>query len=302
MQKGGGGNASTHATMKMEIDQTGSGGVGVSHSMAPPQAGGSDHPVAKALASGANGAGGGVGGIEASGVGGPAGAFKVGPMGQRVDSVVNMRDLSPLPSFSQLQTFISPNPSMSPNPSSNAVASAAVPLAGMAGGGPHGVQHGVHYEHTGAGVGASAGGVGGAGGARAGGREGAGAGIAAGAGAGAGVGACPGAAMPASGAPVGSGGIFDRQNSGISTGSFDHAGSGVRPIKRSRIDSEHRHSTEGLPPNEFEGVDLAGISRKFPQEKRLELAARIDASAEAVAGAWAALLLAQTAGAPRPPV
>ena len=34
--------------------------------------------------------------------------------------------------------------------------------------------------------------------------------------------------------------------------------------------------------------------RPCPREKRLELAARIDASAEAVAGAWAGLLLAQT--------
>ena len=50
----------------------------------------------------------------------------------------------------------------------------------------------------------------------------------------------------------------------------------------------------GVDVNEFEGVDLAGISRKFPEEKRTQLAARIDASAEEVAGAWAALLLAQT--------
>ena len=31
---------------------------------------------------------------------------------------------------------------------------------------------------------------------------------------------------------------------------------------------------------------LAGISRRFPQEKRLELASRIDANAEAISGAW----------------
>ena len=74
-------------------------------------------------------------------------------------------------------------------------------------------------------------------------------------------------------------------------------GSSVRPIKRSRRSSEGpsaKAMVSSLDVNEFEGVDLAGISRKFPQEKRVELAARIDASAEAVAGAWAALLLAQT--------
>ena len=63
-------------------------------------------------------------------------------------------------------------------------------------------------------------------------------------------------------------------------------GSSVRPIKRSRRSSEGpsaKAMVSSLDVNEFEGVDLAGISRKFPQEKRVELAARIDASAEAVA-------------------
>ena len=71
----------------------------------------------------------------------------------------------------------------------------------------------------------------------------------------------------------------------------DRDPSSVRPIKRSRRTSE---GARGVDVNEFEGVDLAGISRKFPEEKRMQLAARIDASAEEVAGAWAALLLAQT--------
>ena len=53
----------------------------------------------------------------------------------------------------------------------------------------------------------------------------------------------------------------------------DRDPSSVRPIKRSRRTSE---GARGVDVNEFEGVDLAGISRKFPEEKRTQLAARID--------------------------
>ena len=75
-------------------------------------------------------------------------------------------------------------------------------------------------------------------------------------------------------------------------------GSGsVRPIKRQRRTSDGA-GTKNLRADvdvvAFENVDLAGISRAFPEEKRVELAARINARAEEVAGAWAALLLAQT--------
>ena len=66
-------------------------------------------------------------------------------------------------------------------------------------------------------------------------------------------------------------------------------------MKRGKRDSwNNNHNVDGVNVEDFDDVDLAGISRKFPQEKRLELAARIDARAEDVAGAWAALLLAQT--------
>ena len=90
-----------------------------------------------------------------------------------------------------------------------------------------------------------------------------------------------------------SAGSVPRHDSGAisSEAGSDRDPSSVRPIKRSRRASE---GARGVDVNEFEGVDLAGISRKFPEEKRLQLAARIDASAEEVAGAWAALLLAQT--------
>ena len=77
------------------------------------------------------------------------------------------------------------------------------------------------------------------------------------------------------------------------TGSDANAlGSGFRPIKRSRLNSEN-HDKDVIV-RDFEGVDLAGISRRFPQEKRVQLAQKIDDRAEKVAGAWAALLLAQT--------
>ena len=77
------------------------------------------------------------------------------------------------------------------------------------------------------------------------------------------------------------------------TGSDANAlGSGFRPIKRSRRSSENHDKDVNV--RDFEGVDLAGISRRFPQEKRVQLAQRIDEHAEKVAGAWAALLLAQT--------
>ena len=90
-----------------------------------------------------------------------------------------------------------------------------------------------------------------------------------------------------------SAGSVPRHDSGAisSEAGSDRDPSSVRPIKRSRRTSE---GARGVDVNEFEGVDLAGISRKFPEEKRMQLAARIDASAEEVAGAWAALLLAQT--------
>ena len=74
-------------------------------------------------------------------------------------------------------------------------------------------------------------------------------------------------------------------------------GAPSRPIKRSRRSSEGpsaKAMVSSLDVNEFEGVDLAGISTPFPQEKRVELAARIDASAEPPSPARAALLLAQT--------
>lgn len=75
-------------------------------------------------------------------------------------------------------------------------------------------------------------------------------------------------------------------------------GSGsVRPIKRQRRTSDGagaKNLRADVDVVAFENVDLAGISRAFPEEKRVELAARINARAEEVAGAWAALLLAQT--------
>ena len=74
-------------------------------------------------------------------------------------------------------------------------------------------------------------------------------------------------------------------------------GSGsVRPIKRQRRTSDGA-GTKNLRADvdvvAFENVDLAGISRAFPEEKRVELAARINARAEE---AWrlGRLLLAQT--------
>jgi serine/threonine protein kinase len=75
------------------------------------------------------------------------------------------------------------------------------------------------------------------------------------------------------------------------------ASGSVRPIKRQRRTSDGA-ATKNLRADvdvvAFENVDLAGISRAFPEEKRVELAARINSRAEEVAGAWAALLLAQT--------
>jgi serine/threonine protein kinase len=77
--------------------------------------------------------------------------------------------------------------------------------------------------------------------------------------------------------------------------SLDIPSGSARPVKRGKRDSwNNNHTVDGVNVEDFDDVDLAGISRKFPQEKRLELAARIDARAEDVAGAWAALLLAQT--------
>ena len=77
--------------------------------------------------------------------------------------------------------------------------------------------------------------------------------------------------------------------------SLDIPSGSARPVKRGKRDSwNNNHNVDGVNVEDFDDVDLAGISRKFPQEKRLELAARIDARAEDVAGAWAALLLAQT--------
>ena len=74
-----------------------------------------------------------------------------------------------------------------------------------------------------------------------------------------------------------------RYSAGVTEGGSEGAtgSAGARPIKRSRASTETGATAEGsgLPVNEFEGVDLAGISRKFPMEKRLELAARIDAAA-----------------------
>ena len=103
------------------------------------------------------------------------------------------------------------------------------------------------------------------------------------------------AAAAAAAAAAVADGALKRESSNLSDEGNPSGGSGgMRPIKRSRRTSENRNSAEGLPMNEFEGVDLAGISRKFPQEKRLELAALIDANAESVASAWASLLLAQT--------
>ena len=93
---------------------------------------------------------------------------------------------------------------------------------------------------------------------------------------------------PAAAKPVDSGVTSSR-----ATGSDANAlGSGFRPIKRSRLNSEN-HDKDVIV-RDFEGVDLAGISRRFPQEKRVQLAQKIDDRAEKVAGAWAALLLAQT--------
>ena len=97
-------------------------------------------------------------------------------------------------------------------------------------------------------------------------------------------------------------GLVTRKSAGSDlkseTGSDRDPGSGsVRPIKRQRRTSDGA-GTKNLRADvdvvAFENVDLAGISRAFPEEKRVELAARINAQAEEVAGAWAALLLAQT--------
>ena len=85
-------------------------------------------------------------------------------------------------------------------------------------------------------------------------------------------------AAGAGGKPVDSG-----VTSSGATGSDANAlGSGFRPIKRSRRSSENHDKDVNV--RDFEGVDLAGISRKFPQEKRVQLAQRIDEHAEKVAG------------------
>lgn len=73
-------------------------------------------------------------------------------------------------------------------------------------------------------------------------------------------------------------------------------GSSVRPIKRQRrlSDGVHKNLRADVDVEAVQGVDLAGISRTFPEEKRIALAKKIEANSEEVAGAWAALLLAQT--------
>ena len=101
----------------------------------------------------------------------------------------------------------------------------------------------------------------------------------------------------------GSGGFIHTSDANISTvrsgDSFSDRdpGSSVRPIKRQRRLSENlgqKNLRADVDVEAVQGVDLAGISRTFPEEKRVELAKKIDKNSEEVAGAWAALLLAQT--------
>ena len=70
----------------------------------------------------------------------------------------------------------------------------------------------------------------------------------------------------------------------------------MRPIKRQRRTSDGA-GTKNLRADvdvvAFETCRPGGYHAR-PQEKRVELAARINARAEEAAGAWAALLLAQT--------
>lgn len=237
MQVGSPAETPTKESVRMDVDNPGSGLQAVGSNNPPP--------------GGAGGEAGGGGGIHARAA-----------MGQKIDSFINMRDVSPIPSFSKVQSF-----GITPNPTAGFPATSAAPAAPDAANGANGaaaaaVQGLTTTTTTMTEM------------------------------------KMMGAPAPSPGAHAGSG-SFVRQDSGISAGDGserDPENGGARPIKRSRCTSETRVSAEGsgLPVNEFEGVDLAGISRKFPQEKRLELAARIDASAEAVAGAWAALLLAQT--------
>ena len=182
-----------------------------------------------------------------------------GLAGPRIDSFAHMKDLSPLPSFSKVQSFgITPTATRDPAAAATAAAAAVAGMGGM--------------------VNDASGGAGGAAAVR---------------------GLVNNNSnnnnnndmtvptttattmLPPSGSGMQSGGSgnshltprgLGRQDSGVSTGEGDNPGGsgGARPIKRSRRASEtvgDGSGGGGLPVNEFEGVDLAGISRKFPQAR-----------------------------------
>ena len=177
-----------------------------------------------------------------------------GLAGPRIDSFAHIKDLSPLTSFSKVQSF-----GITPTATGDAAAAAATAAAaGMGGmvndasggaGGAAAVHESLMSNNNNAAVPTTT----------------------------------ATTMLPPPGSSVQTGGSgnshltprgLGRQDSGVSAGEGDNPGGsgsgGARPIKRSRRASEtvgDGSGGGGLPVNEFEGVDLAGISRKFPQAR-----------------------------------